>query len=179
MDCGNNFPFVFISPSSNRGGRIGGSLFSNTIVGAKLVGDHLWLFENNGVQIFDTKNERVLNDIELPKIMGAEVFDADEENACAYLTTADGIYKIPMKAQVEKKQPVGFLDYVVVNNKDTLLSQDTRLPHDNNDIQFFFSSPAFYDPEAVSFRYRLTGVDDDWQTAKQDERMLRFSSLPA
>ena len=153
-------------------------LFSNTIVHTKLVRNHLWLFENSGIQIFDTEKCRILNYIELPKIGGADVFDVDEKNGYAYLATADGLYKIPMKVQVEKKMPVGYLEYVVADNRDTLLKDKTNLAHDMNDIQFFFSSPAYYDPQAVSFKYRLVGDDNDWQTTKPNERMLRFSSLP-
>jgi signal transduction histidine kinase len=119
-----------------------------------------------------------LNRIDLPKIIGTDVFDVAEKNGFAYLTTAGGIYKVPMNLTGSKKQLSGYLDYVVVNNKDTLRKENPELPHNKNDIQFFFSSPAFYNPEAVSFKYRLLGDDDHWQTTKPAERMLRFSSLP-
>ena len=154
-------------------------LFSNNIVRIKITGDHLWILENNGIQVFDTKNDSILNNIDLPKILGAEVFDVDEKDGFAYITTADGIYKVPMNIKVKKRAPLGYLDYAVANNKDTLLKENIELPHDKNDIQFFFSSPAFYNPEAVSFKYRLIGDDDHWRTTKPNERMLRFSSLPA
>jgi len=154
-------------------------LFSNTIVRIKVTEDHLWLLENNGIQVFDTKSDRILNRIDLPKVIGTDVFDVAEKKGFAYLTTADGIYKVPMNLGVAKKQLAGYLDYVVVNNKDTLLGkEDIELPNNKNDIQFFFSCPAFYNPEAVSFKYRLSGDDDHWQTTKPTERMLRFSSLP-
>ena len=152
-------------------------LFSNTIVRIKVSGDHLWLFENNGIQVFDTKNNSILNQIDLPRLTGADVFDVDEKNSYAYLATVDGIYKIPMNIPLQKKAPAGYLDYVVVNNKDTLPDVSASLPYDKNDIQFFFSSPAYYDPEAISFKYRLRGDDNHWQTTKPNERMLRFSSL--
>lgn len=153
-------------------------LFSNTIVRIKLTGDHLWLLENNGVQVLDTKTDRILNNIDLPKLIGTDVFDVAEKNGYAYLTTASGIYKLPLNVPVAKKQVPGYLDYVVVNNKDTLRKENTELPHDKNDIQFFFSSPAFYNPGDIYFKYRLIGDDDHWQTTKATERMLRFSSLP-
>jgi hypothetical protein len=144
----------------------------------KITEDHLWLLENNGIQVFDTKNDKILQYIDLPKIIGADVFDVAEKNGYGYLTTANGVYKVPMNITVERKAPQGYLDYVVVNNNDTLVTGDMRLPHDKNDVQFFFSSPAFYNPKAISFKYRLIGDDDEWQITKPDERMLRFSSLP-
>lgn len=154
-------------------------LFSNTIMYVKITEDHLWLLEKNGIQVFDTKNDKILQYIDLPKIIGADVFDVAEKNGYGYLTTANGIYKVPMNITVERKAPQGYLDYVVVNNNDTLSKKDIKLPHDKNDVQFFFSSPAFYNPKAISFKYRLIGDDDKWQITKPDERMLRFSSLPS
>lgn len=153
------------------------SLFSNTIVRTKVSDDHLWLFENNGIQVFDTRNDSIMKHLDLPRVIGADVFDVGEKDGYAYLTTAEGIYKIPMNVSVQKRPPSGYLDYIVVNNKDTLLNESTSLPHDKNDIQFFFSSPAFYNPESISFKYRLKGDDDHWQATKPNERMLRFSSL--
>ena len=153
-------------------------LFSNTIMYVKVTEDHLWLLENNGIQVFDTKNDKILQYIDLPKIIGADVFDVAEKNGYGYLTTANGVYKVPMNITVERKAPQGYLDYVVVNNSDTLSKEDMKLPHDKNDVQFFFSSPAFYNPKAISFKYRLIGDDGEWKITKPDERMLRFSSLP-
>jgi len=153
-------------------------LFSNTIVCVKVTESHLWLLENNGIQVLDIKSDKILQYIDLPKIIGSDVFDVAEKNGLAYLTTANGVYKIPMNITAERKAPLGYLDYVVVDNGDTLVKENTNLPHDKNDIQFFFSSPAFYNPKAISFKYRLVGDDDEWQITKPDERMLRFSSLP-
>jgi signal transduction histidine kinase len=152
-------------------------LFSNTIICIKVTENHLWLLENNGIQVFDIKSDKILQYIDLPKIIGSDVFDVAEKDEYAYLTTANGVYKIPMNITAEKTVPLGYLDYVVVDNRDTLVEENVELPHDKNDIQFFFSSPAFYNPKAISFKYRLVGDDDEWQITKPDERMLRFSSL--
>lgn len=152
-------------------------LFSNTIVRIRVTGDHLWLFENKGIQVFDIKSDRILP-IDLPNINDADVFDVAEKDGFAYLTTAAGIYKVPLTGAIEKRAPFGYLDYVLVNNKDTLVRETNHLAPDKNDVQFFFSSPAFYRPRGISFKYRLIGDDDRWKTLEPDERMLRFSSLP-
>lgn len=152
-------------------------LFSNTILRLKVTNDHLWLFLNTGIQVFDIKTDQVLQNIDLPIIEGDNVFDVAEKDGFAYLTTAKGVYKVPMQVSVKKTAPEGFMDYVVVNNKDTLFSEGITLPYHKNDVQFFFSSPAFHDPASVSFKYRLVGAVNEWQATKPDERMLRYSSL--
>jgi hypothetical protein len=126
------------------------------------------LFENEAMQVLDIETETLLKNIDLPKVNGANVFDVAEWQGYGYLTTSDGIYKIPMNTLSEDKTPTGYLDAVIVNNRDTLQSS-ARLSYSKNDLQFVFSSPAFYDANTISFRYRLLGADRNWQTTKQGE----------
>jgi nitrate/nitrite-specific signal transduction histidine kinase len=65
-----------------------------------------------------------------------------------------------------------------VNGKDTLPGTDASLSYQQNDIQFYFSTPVFYDPSSVSFRYRLTGADKEWRVTAPGERTIRYSALP-
>jgi signal transduction histidine kinase len=153
-------------------------LTSNVILRTKATNNHLWLFENEAMQVLDIETETLLQNIDLPKVNGANVFDVAEWQGYGYLTTSDGIYKIPMNTLSEDKTPAGYLDAVIVNNRDTLQSS-SHLSYSNNDLQFIFSSPAFYDPNTVFFRYRLLGADKNWQTTKQGERTIRYASLPA
>jgi signal transduction histidine kinase len=94
-----------------------------------------------------------------------------------YITTAEGVYKIPLSPTAAEPAPQGYLDAIVLNNKDTLSGPEAMLPYPSNDLQFFFSVPAFTNPAQVSFRYRLAGADDDWRLTSTGERMLRFVSL--
>ena len=151
-------------------------LTSNTILRTKATQNHLWLFENETIQVINIETESLLN-IDLPKINGANVFDVAEWQEYAYLTTAEGIYKIPMNESGIESPPKGYLDAFIVNNKDTLKTGNVTLPYYKNDLQFILSSPGFYDPGNVSFRYRIAGVDDDWQTTRSGQRMLRYASL--
>lgn len=153
------------------------ALFSNTILRLKVTGNYLWLFLNTGLQVFDIETNKVLQHIDMPVIKGDNVFDVAEKGGYAYLTTAEGIYKVPMNAPVSRPAPKGYLDYVLVNNRDTFFNGDIRLRYDKNDVQFFFSSPAFHDPLSISFKYRLQGAEKDWQVTVPEERMLRYAAL--
>ena len=153
-------------------------LTSNTILRTKATKNHLWLFENDAMQVLDIETETLLKNIDLPKINGANVFDVAEWEGYGYLTTSEGIYKIPMNIVSEDRTPTGYLDAVIVNNRDTLQGNRSGLSYINNDLQFIFSSPAFYNPNTISFRYRVIGADRDWQTTKPGERTVRYASLP-
>lgn len=153
------------------------TLASNTIIRLKLTEGHLWLFEKNGVQVLDIYTGRILQNLDLPRVEGANVLDVAEQGNFGYLATANGVYKVPLKRVVQKAEPKGYLDYVIVNGKDTVQGRSASLSYQQNDVQFYFSSPVFYDPELVSFRYRLNGADDEWKVTAPGERMIRYSAL--
>jgi signal transduction histidine kinase/ligand-binding sensor domain-containing protein len=152
-------------------------LSSNTILRTKATRNHLWLFENEGLQVLDMRTEKLLQNNNLPRINGANAFDVAEWGGYGYITTAEGVYKIPLSPTAAEPAPQGYLDAIVLNNKDTLSGPEAMLPYPSNDLQFFFSVPAFTNPAQVSFRYRLAGADDDWRLTSTGERMLRFVSL--
>jgi hypothetical protein len=121
------------------------------------------LFEKEGVQVLNAHDNRLLQHVDLPQLQGDNVFDIAEKGDGAYLTTSEGVYKVPLHARAQKNVPKGFLDYVIVNDKDTLSGNGLHLKYHQNNIQFYFSSPAFYQPDGVSFRYRLTGTETEWR----------------
>jgi two-component sensor histidine kinase len=151
-------------------------LTSNTILRTKATQNHLWLFENETMQVMNIETESLLN-IDLPKINGANVFDVAEWQGYGYLTTSEGIYKIPMNESDVEAPPEGYLETVIVNNKDTLQSTNIKLPYYKNDVQFILSSPVFYDASTISFHYRIAGIDKEWQTTRTGQRVLRYASL--
>lgn len=153
------------------------TLSSNTIIRIKLTEDHLWLFEKAGIQVLDLHTNQVLKNLDLPRLKGANVLDVAEKGNNGYLTTAEGVYRLPLNLAAPKAQPTGYLDYVVVNGRDTVQTAGVRLPYQQNDVQFYFSSPAYDAPENISFRYRLQGTDNDWQVTAPGERMIRYSAL--
>ena len=153
------------------------SLSSNSIIRIKLTEDHLWLFEKNGIQVLDIHTNQILSNLDLPNIKGANVLDVAEIGDKGYLTTAEGVYKLPLNIAAPKLRPTGYLDYVIVNGHDTAQTSGISLPYQQNDVQFYFSAPAFNVPENVSFRYRLRGTEDDWRMTAPGERTIRYSAL--
>ncbi|HEV7331981.1 MAG TPA: triple tyrosine motif-containing protein [Flavisolibacter sp.] len=153
------------------------ALASNMLIRIKLTEDHLWLLEQNGIQVLDIHSRRILPNLDLPNIPGANILDIAEMGNFGYLTTAESIYKVPLNISAATVRPTGYLDYVIINGRDTVRNNHPSLPHQQNDVQFSFSSPAFYNPGAVSFRYRLSGAEEDWRVTLPGERMIRYSSL--
>ena len=68
----------------------------------------------------DIHTSRILPNLDLPKIGGANVLDVAEKDNLGYLSTTEGVFKLPLTTAVPKSFGGSFIDYVIVNGKDTL-----------------------------------------------------------
>jgi len=67
---------------------------------------------------------------------------------------------------------------VRVNQDDSLLTEKAPLTLDwtQNSVEIQYLTPYFRNPEKLMYRYRLTGLDDNWVDNARNSR-VRFSSL--
>jgi hypothetical protein len=70
-------------------------LSSNNIIDMKVIGNHLWLFQSNAIQVMDIDNETIITEIDLPVLIGSTMVDVTEMNDTAFLTSTEGVYKVP------------------------------------------------------------------------------------
>lgn len=152
-------------------------LLSNIILSFKRTNSHLWLFLSNAVQVFDLQKNRIINEIDLPKVAGPDVFDVIEDGRYAYLTSQEGLYKISL-GNASGLNFETSLRYTLVNNIDTVTATSFQLPYFKNDIQFNLAIPVYH-TTSTYFKYRLNeeGTDNDWSSTKELERSVRFASL--
>jgi PAS domain S-box-containing protein len=61
--------------------------------------------------------------------------------------------------------------------QSTSLNPQIRLKPGTHSIVFHFLGISFQDEQAVRFKYKLDGLDDDWADLLAPNRMLRYSSL--
>ncbi len=154
-------------------------LASNSIIQIKAVNNHLWLFEGNAVQVLDINAEKVLANIDLPSIGGANAYDVIEVDNIAYLTSGEGLYKISLSPSAVDEHLNSYLNYVVVNNKDTVTASHIKLPYYQNNLLLNVTIPWYNPTQTIYFRYRLRGsnYDESWQTVHGPEQEIRFASL--
>ena len=151
-------------------------LSSNNIIDMKVIGNHLWLFQTNAIQVMDVDNETIITEIDLPVLIGSTMVDVTELNDTAFLTSTEGVYKVPLKSSANSHPIRSYLTYALANNKDTLLRTDAVLPYHKNDIQIHLSAPWYNSNQPIFFKYRLVGGgDEQWHISK--EPIVRFPSL--
>lgn len=69
------------------------------------------------------------------------------------------------------------LRHALINDSDTLKGSDVELPSDQNNLVFSFLGLAYKNRGKVHYRYKLEGLQDQWQ--HDDSRSVRYSYLPA
>ncbi len=65
----------------------------------------------------------------------------------------------------------------VSGNDQNPEENNLSLSHTDNNISFEFSGISFRSGDLIQYKYKLTGLDDDWKITK--ESSLRYPSLPA
>ena len=151
-------------------------LASNSIIEMKVIGRHLWLFQNNAIQVLDLDSEEIISEVDLPVVMGSTMVDVAEIGDTAYLTSTEAVYRVPLKTAGGQYRIRSYINYVLVNNRDTILDDHADVPFNKNDVLFHLAAPWFSNTQSVFFKYRLVGgTDEGWKITR--EPLVRFASL--
>lgn len=141
--------------------------------------NELWISSNRGLFVLaldEDKNLSHLRKISLTNdLIRGEVYDIIEyQNHLLFATNAGVLEYFP--------QPLGqitpplYITGVNINLHDVEISQHYLLSRNENNIKFKFSALSFIIPHQQKYFYRLTGIDDQWQSTKNTE--VVYHNLP-
>ena len=146
---------------------------------------NLWLSSNKGI----TKFRPSPGFTSPPEIINYDNYDglATEFNTGAhykhsngqlYFGGLEGFYWFdPQSISVNQYLPkTAITDFEVLNESKSIYV-DTILRHDENTIDFSFSSLQFSEPEKNQYRYRLLPYEEDW-VATGNKNFVRYTHLP-
>lgn len=110
---------------------------------------------------------------------------ADELNAGASFLASDGTiwlgtveglsHFFPDRVRINTTPPGIEFEEIMVSGKSYTSGSDYQFSHDQNFVQFDFVGLSFESPDRILYEYRLSGLDEGWQTTR--ERMVRYPSL--
>lgn len=154
-------------------------LSSNTVVKLRLCNNRLWLLNSGNIQLLDVTSDKLINNIPLPIVFGSFVYDVAEINNQAYLTTAEGTYKVQLSNYNSSAHPINYLSKVIANQNDTLpLTSGLIANEKTKSVEFTIEALWYTDPQSVHFKYRLLGSSvNNWQTAPATQRIFSFTGL--
>jgi hypothetical protein len=153
-------------------------LLSNIVLKMKRIGEDLFLVFSGGVQVWNTRSQKITATLPLPQSSVGSVYDLTRRDHTLYLSTAEGIYSLPLSSLSQTIQPAALLLSVKVNGEEYGAARDPDFPYNKNSVQFTLSSPSSVYPQHTFFRYRLSGgTTAPWQQTALGEKKISFASL--
>ncbi|MEL6538266.1 MAG: two-component regulator propeller domain-containing protein [Bacteroidota bacterium] len=93
-----------------------------------------------------------------------------------YIGTPLGVSILDVNQQFEQPTPQVLLDKVV-GEQETFHSSTVELAPGNRRMDIYYTAIDYLGAQALRFRYRLDGFDDNWQEVG-DERVAKYTNLP-
>ncbi len=155
----------------------GETLYSITGNGENL----LWLGTGRGILCVDLK------DSSFTRYGNNEGFPIHETNQDAVLkdsrgniwfgTIAGAVKYSPGTVQKNTVPPAIYITGLQTFWEKTSFPPEAKFPHNKNYLTFFFTGISFTVPEAISYQYKLEGLDHDWSPITKND-YVTYSNLP-
>ncbi len=147
--------------------------------------DRLWLATDDGLFRYNRRSGKTDFFDQYDNIQGNHFYQNSlyySRRGLLFLGGFNGInYFRPEAVRASDDSLQVTITSVRVNNENITNpggSGTIRLPHNQNSIDIDFVAPYFSNTGRVQYRYRLTGLDNQW-VAHGNNNSVRFSSLPA
>jgi len=147
----------------------------------------LWIGTNQGLSYFDLKLYHQTKTKSIKKFGKADGFMGGEcntgglfldNNNNLFVGTVNGLIKFnPDLYRSNNFFPKTHITGISVFYRDTLLIENLKLKHNQNNIKFTFIGLSFSNPEKILYSYKLNGFDKLW-SPPSSENSAKYSNLP-
>lgn len=144
----------------------------------KSEGDVLWIASDLGLYHYHTKTQQL-------KALNAQ--DGLNTAVNNFLVLKDYIivampkafYLLPKKEDLYKAYKTARvrIESVHINDRDTLVKSQYKLPYDSNKIAITFNSNGYQSNKHVQYHYRVKELDSAWQKVPINTHVVNFNSL--
>jgi len=139
----------------------------------------LWLGSDSGVavwngrrwRVFDQQSGLVWNDT------NQYALREDPRDGSIWIGTSSGASHLENPQALFELPPLAvYLDAMRFNGKERAPVPGMELPWNGGALEFTLASPSSINRDALHFRYRLKGLEEEWSTTGSG--MLRYAALP-
>lgn len=141
--------------------------------------DTLWAMSRHAIHKFQfTGNDSVSHHAHVVSYaVNANLWSFDLTDTAFYFATSEGLLAVPRQViNAKRSSTKTFVTQVKINYRDTAISNAYELSHDQNNISIGFHGASYKSSTPVNYRYRMIGVDDQWQYTT--EQSLQYIRLP-
>jgi len=143
--------------------------------------DEIWIGTNKGLNKFNKTDNRIYSYTDKNGIVGVTlkknaVFEDDEGNM--WFGTAEGVIRQnPVYERNNLIPPKLHINDFKVNLESRDFTSELKLNHKENSVLIEFVGICLTNPESVAYKYKLTGLDNNWNEVR-NLNFAAYSSLP-
>ena len=154
-------------------------LYSSLINSMSIDGNTIWLSSNKGITKLSNGPDK-MRSVHYGKDAGLPSSNINEFSAhkgWIYYKWDDKLVMLSAENLDKRHQPtVTRMTKVMARGQSLDQNFPAKLPYNNNDIEFFFTSTNLAAAKEQIYQYKLVGFDNDWQTTA--ERYVKYTNIP-
>jgi ligand-binding sensor domain-containing protein len=155
-----------------------GMLRDNNIKSLYHNGNKLYAATSTGINILEGKTSSFIN--EYDGLACKEVNDLQLLNGQLFVATISGLVSMPATVAHTNSTPPSIKIISARKNKQLInISNGIELNYNDNNLTIEFVGAAFRSRGAFTYRYRLSGFDEEWHYTTSNNPFVNYSSLPA
>jgi ligand-binding sensor domain-containing protein/serine phosphatase RsbU (regulator of sigma subunit) len=133
--------------------------------------NNIYIGTNKGLNIYDPEKDRIYTYTEKNGFTGIETklnSSFRDNRGRLWFGTVAGVNRFdPEVKHKTSEEPLTHIIGVKINLKDRELMQGMKLKHNENDVVIEYISICLTSPDAVKYRIKLEGADNDWRNTTQ------------
>lgn len=150
----------------------------NTVEKIVPLQDFLVLLTDKGIKIKD-KNGQTLKSLGVSDgLTRMKVSDIETQDSTIWLVHRKGIQRIDLSNITMKEElPDLYISSVMVNDQKTDLTV-SDFSSDQNRFLFVLNNKSMKKKDEINYRFKLEGIDEDWQETSFYQNEIEYKSLP-
>lgn len=152
---------------------------SNSIKAYK---NNLWLSNNHGIQLIETEIDFLHTFSEKGGLEAPNINQVEINDECLWLKSNYSIYGIYKRGFIDGKKSFKEEPYftnVALNNIEQSIQNYYKITTDDKNIDIHFNTNGYRSFEFVSYRYKLEGLDTNWNYLPKGLRSVKLNNLPS
>ncbi len=139
----------------------------------------VWFATDKGIQVYTLLNKSLNDFVRENGLVTNDVLDIHIKDKIIYLATSKGLQWFNEGALSRNNiKPLVHIEEIRMNNKLIHLNETGSFDYANNNLDIQFTGIALRSRGAMTFAYRLTGLDTAWKMISGNERSVKFNALP-
>lgn len=139
--------------------------------------NYVYVLTENGLDKINITNNSVFQITKAYGINNLTFYDYFVSNEKIYLLSNEGVLCIPKKYENEFISPSLFFTKIF-HDGNIDIKPNEKISYNNNSLQFNFQLLSFNRSKNTILKYRLIGLDSNWNKIAPQVNYLKFSNLP-